>query len=383
MNSNEIKPDNNNSATNIPLASKNIKKKIIYRRASKITPEPTEWLWPNVFAFGKYALLAGEGGLGKSQLAIFIAAALSTQKQWPHSQSVAKKGRTIILSAEDDASTTIVPRLIAADANLEFIEIIDAVQTQNSRTSNMERQFDLTKDIDALEKMLSELNDVLLIIIDPISSYLGTINTYNNCEVRGTLAPLAKLAEKYNVAIVCITHLNKSNDVSAKSRVTGSIAFLNAARSGFLVIEDPNDSDVRLFIELKNNLAHCKLGYKFTIEEYKIEGTSVTTSRIKWLDETTEITATQALKSLLPELKTPSAQKEAISFLKTLLSKGPVESTSIYLQADEIGISKATLRRAKEKLEVQVKRNISTDNKAYWCWALPNENYAQDKPDQH
>jgi hypothetical protein len=34
------------------------------------------------------------------------------------------------------------------------------------------------------------------------------------------LAPLSKLAEKHNVAIVCVSHLNKSRSNDALSRVT-------------------------------------------------------------------------------------------------------------------------------------------------------------------
>src|SRR5690606_29562075 len=112
--------------------------------------------------------------------------------------------------------------------------------------------------------------NVILVIIDPISSYLGNIDTNNNFQVRRTLAPLTKIVEKNNVAVICITHLNKSRDVSAKSRITGSIAFINAARSSFLVTEDPHDPNKRLFLELKNNLAHCKVGFKFIIEDYII-----------------------------------------------------------------------------------------------------------------
>src|SRR5215469_15006276 len=51
---------------------------LIVRRASEITPEPIEWLWPSRMAIGKQTMVVGEPGLGKSQLTAFMAAAITT-----------------------------------------------------------------------------------------------------------------------------------------------------------------------------------------------------------------------------------------------------------------------------------------------------------------
>ena len=41
---------------------------LISRCAADITPEPVQWLWPGRIAIGKQTLIAGEAGLGKSQI---------------------------------------------------------------------------------------------------------------------------------------------------------------------------------------------------------------------------------------------------------------------------------------------------------------------------
>lgn len=325
------------------VKSKPCKKKIKHIRASAIKPEAIDWLWPYVFALGKYSLIAGEGGLGKSQLAIFIAAIISTEGTWPHSTVCARKGRVIILSAEDDEATTIVPRLISAGANLDLIEIVTAVEFESPDEDANERHFDLTKDIDVLDTLLAEYPETSLVLIDPITAYLGNINSNNNSDVRRVLAPLSKLAQKYNVAIGCITHLNKSDTSSAKSRVNGSVAFLNAARSSFLVAEDPSNPNERVFVELKNNLSHLNFGYKFIIEETKISDSDITTSRIKWLDETTTITAADILSSIKTKPKNSRAEKIAEDFLKDELSNGPIQSVTIKSMAEQAGIATRTL----------------------------------------
>ena len=80
-------------------------------------PEPVEWLWPGRVAIGKQTLIAGEAGLGKSQVTIAMAAAVTTGGTWPCGEGRAPLGNVIILSAEDGAADTIIPRLMAAGAD--------------------------------------------------------------------------------------------------------------------------------------------------------------------------------------------------------------------------------------------------------------------------
>jgi hypothetical protein len=51
---------------------------LIARRASEIQAQPIDWLWPNRIAIGKQTLIAGDPGLGKSQLTAFQAAIVTT-----------------------------------------------------------------------------------------------------------------------------------------------------------------------------------------------------------------------------------------------------------------------------------------------------------------
>jgi putative DNA primase/helicase len=94
-----------------------------------------------------------------------------------------------------------------------------------------QRGFHLDKDIDNLEHALKQRPGCRLVVIDPISSYMGDANSHNNAEVRGLLAPLSDLAARHRVAILCISHLNKGAG-DAMYRVMGSLAFVAAARAG-------------------------------------------------------------------------------------------------------------------------------------------------------
>jgi RecA-family ATPase len=87
--------------------------RLVVKCAADIKPEKIDWLWEERLPLGKCVLVAGEGGLGKSMLLAWIAAAVSRGKDWPCDEGKSRCGSVIILSAEDDAAETIVPRLIA------------------------------------------------------------------------------------------------------------------------------------------------------------------------------------------------------------------------------------------------------------------------------
>ena len=88
---------------------------------------------------------------------------------------------------------------------------------------------------------MTTIGDVALVIIDPVSAYLGRTDSHNNSEVRAVLSPLSRLAEKHNAAVVCVTHLNKGTGSNAVYRTTGSLAFGAAARMVLVIGKDPNN----------------------------------------------------------------------------------------------------------------------------------------------
>lgn len=68
----------------------------------------------------------------------------------------------------------------------------------------------IEEDLQALDGTLSALEKVAAVIIDPITAYLGKIDSHKNADVRALLAPLSDLAARHNTAIIGISHLNKS-----------------------------------------------------------------------------------------------------------------------------------------------------------------------------
>jgi hypothetical protein len=338
---------------------------IIHRQASEIKMKEINWLWPNRIARGKITMISGNPGLGKSQIIAYMTSIVTTKGQFVDGTEC-NGGKVFILSAEDDAADTIVPRLKAAGADLTHTSIIDSVMKNGQIDTEPSLLFNLLTDIGALENLIITLGDVAAIFIDPITAYLGSIDDHKNSQVRSVLGPLAKLAEKHNIAIICISHHNKSGSPEALLRVIGSIGFVAAARAAYAVIKDPSDESKRFFLPLKNNIGNDKTGLKFSIESHPLDN-NINTSRIVWSDEVINTTADEILQlQNNPVRKT--ARNDAKKFLSELLTKGPVKASDIIKAAENRGYSIRTIERAKEELDIISKKDGTNGE---WSWHMP------------
>ena len=339
---------------------------LVSRCAAEIAPEKIEWLWLGRLARGKHTCIAGEPGTGKSQLSISIVAAVTTGGKWPCGEGRAPLANAIILSAEDGAADTIVPRLLAAGADLNRVHVVSAVRNAD----DSRRALNLQTDLAPLEKKIAEVRNVALVVVDPVSSYLGKTDSHKNSEVRGVLEPLSEMAERTRVAILSVTHFSKAganNTTKALDRFIGSIAFTGAPRAAFAVIEDAEHEERRLFLHAKNNLTRAPQGLAFRLEQCLIEG-GIIASRVVWDAEPVRITANEALAADAEGAKGGTAKAEATEFLENLLANGPIPVSEIKDQADGAGLKWATVRRAQKALGIKPSK---TAMEGGWAWQLP------------
>jgi putative DNA primase/helicase len=356
---------------------------LIVQRASDIKAEPISWLWPERIAIGKLTLIVGDPGLGKSQLTAFLTAVVTTGDELPCREGRAEKGSVLIFSAEDDAADTIVPRLQAAGADPDRVHIVSAVATDNGKSRRM---FHLEKDLAHLEAELIEMRDTRLVIIDPITAYLGGVDTHRNSDVRGVLGLVADMAARHRVAVVAISHWNKTGAGIAINRVTGSGAFVAAVRAAFMVAKDPeDDSDTRrLFVPIKNNLAPMGGGLAFRLEQHLIG--DIVASAITWENEKITQTADEILAAACRDSEQQSVLDEATDWLKELLfGEGSVDAKQVRAQAEAAGLTWATVKRAKNRLGIKPqRRSQGSHGEGKWIWALPSQGQgAQEVQDAH
>ena len=331
----------------------------VLRCFSDIAPEPLNWLWPGRIPLGKLSLFAGDPGLGKSLVTLDIAARVTCGREWPDGTTNAQPSSVIILSAEDDPGDTIRPRLESAGADLSKAYILQAVRRSKPNGDTTLEHFSLETDLLALQDAVASLNDVRLIVIDPISAYLGSTDSHVNAKVRSLLAPLAELARSLRVATVAVDHLSKSNR-PALYRPNGSIAFTAAARAVWLFAKSPDDPRQRLMLPGKMNLAPDQTGLSFTLKE---EGAGVVA--VEW-GESVGLSADAVLQPEAVEEK--SERLEAMDWLRERLSEGPISQREIKGDAKAAGIAWRTVRRAKDSLGITSEKE---GFKGGWRWQLP------------
>jgi putative DNA primase/helicase len=335
-----------------------------------VTIKPIEWVWPGRLARGKLSTIAGDPEAGKSHITISITAAITKGGYWPCGEGKAPLGKVIILSAEDGKVDTVVPRLMAAGADLTKVRIIEAVKIEKDGV----RSFDLAQDISRLECELTGIGDVVAFIIDPISSYLGRTDSHKNSNVRGVLEPLAKMAERTDVHVLAITHFNKSsannNNSRAIHRFIDSIAFVAAARTAFIATDDPDCEGRKLLLHAKNNIAPSAKGLSYTIQGEAVcsnEGIIVETSKLVWGIAHVDQKADDVVRN---DTEKRSAVTDAENFLRDVLKDGPVEAAKVRTEAEDAGIAWRTVERAKSRLGISSAKKHDT-MEGPWLWRLP------------
>lgn len=329
-------------------------------RLSEVEMTNVKWLWPDRIPLGKQSLIVGDPGLGKSFLTIDIASRVTTGTAWPDNRDQRNEpGTVLILSAEDGISDTIGPRLKQARADLSRVHVLKGVRQPEN--SDVLSHFSLERDLRHLEGFMRKFSDTRLIVIDPLSAYLGKSDSHRDAEIRGVLGPLADFAETRDVSVLGVVHNNKAVGMKAVHRVMGSTAFVASARTAWLVCKDREDptGNRRLMLQIKNNLAPNPGGLAFQIVKPGV---------IEWFDGTVSTTADEALAPP-KQGRPPSTRDEVERWIKEELNDGPVPAAWM-LGEGEKKFAPKTLQRAKENLGIESRYMAvegSESKQSHWC----------------
>lgn len=349
------------SEANKKSAETNAQRKgLVTTSADQILAERVDWLVEDCFPLGMIGVIGGNPGLGKSQIAIKLAALATSGVGSPLQNGFAPTGSVIILANEDDAARTIRPRLEAAGAILNKVHIVQGIANEDKELE----PFQLDQDVALLRDHAEKLGDVRLIVIDPPNAYIGgKTDTYKDSDVRKMLAPLQSLAHDTGALVLLVVHLNKRSDGGAHQRFNGTGAWVAVSRVAYLVGEDELDH-TRHMLPVKNNLGNDKYGFIYDIKEKILHNGNdeIKTSHIAWVDKSFR----SANELLAPSKKTQTkAVDEAKNFLEEELSGGTKPVNGIKEAAKNAGISWASIRRAKDDMFINVKKGSEA-----WEWTL-------------
>ncbi len=338
--------------------------RLLMPKASSIKPKQQKWLWEGWLPQGAFTMFAGMGGIGKSQVTLSWAKTVSTGGQWPDGSWCKEPGDVVIWNSEDAVEETIVPRLIAAGANMDRVRIITGGEGG--------LPFIPSKDLDLLKNTIeAEGLNVKLLILDPIAVAVDA-KKGDNSSIRHGLQPLLDFTARLGCNLLGIGHFGKPGQGKSRNptdRVLDSVAWVNAARNVLVAAQDrKHENGDCVVTNSKINIAKKSAGYKYRIESTSILGPDMEritgVARILWL-EAVQGTAEEIMASMEPGdgegggdgRKIGQAKRD----LEIALSKEPRTKEQLITG---LGYSERTLWRAKKELGITTKTIAGVD---YWA----------------
>lgn len=345
-----------------------------------VEPATVEWLWRPWIPLGKLTILEGDPGVAKSTMTMDWAAIVSQGNPWPKTtvngvpQSVdqADAAGVVLVGIEDDAEDTIVPRLIAADADRSRVFTMAQPIDDNGDPV----PFVIPEDIDRLRRAI-ELTNARLVVIDPITAFLSTkqVKSGDDASTRQALMPLVKIARETRCAIVLIRHLNKSAGMDAKHRGSGSMAFTGLARSVIIAakLKEPDSSGATHAIaRTKGNLSRDPDALGYVLKDAPGNPDISTMNWSGSLDfNADQLAEAESAKNKDARRKAPMRQ-QCEDVLRELLADGPMRADEARDKTRaEIGCSLKPVNDAADAIGV-LKEQVRIDGKiSHWTWELP------------
>lgn len=337
-----------------------------------------KWLWPGWIAAGKFEVVGGGAGVGKTTLVMSMVATVTTGGRWPDG-TVSPCGCVVIWSGEDDPADTLVPRLAASGADLSKVFFVTDVEDRGKS-----RAFDPSKDMDALRESLRELPNVHMIVVDPIVAAVGG-DSHKNAETRRGLAPLVDLAGSINAALIGITHFSKGTaGREPLERITGSLAFGALARVVMIAAKDQDEEDGsegrRFLARAKSNIGPDEGGFAYRLEQRPMPTDPDIIASVAEFGERIDGSARDMLATAETDPEDGNgpggAMDEAKCFLIDALADGPVPVKKLQGLARDAAQNWSTIKRAKKDLRIETHKGGMD---AGWTWQMPEEDQKSPK----
>jgi AAA domain len=140
-------------------------RKLIVTPAADIRPRRVRWLWKERLALGTLGLLAGREGLGKSTVAYWMTGQI-TRGTLP-GEYQGQPRAVLVCATEDSWEHTIVPRLIAHNADLSRVYRVEML------SDAVHVSLSLPRDLPVVSKAATD-KQAALMVLDPLLSRPGT-----------------------------------------------------------------------------------------------------------------------------------------------------------------------------------------------------------------
>lgn len=244
---------------------------------------PLHWLWKGMIPLGGLTLLVGTGGIGKTSFATY----LISQLQHGHLEGNfhGQTAGAIWIGNEDSWQRTILPRFVVNGGNRKA-ENFARFRMPPSMQDDYGNLPQLPEHLWVIERAIA-MTGCKLVLIDPILSLLSPgLNADKAADVRRALQPLNDLAERLQVTILGIAHLNKNTAATASNRLSGSHAWRDVPRATITFAMD-EDAGMVILSNTKSNVGIDGRSFAYRKKQVvtEIDGTPVDTVAVDWVGE--------------------------------------------------------------------------------------------------
>ena len=309
---------------------------------AKVQPKAVRWLWPGKIPLGTVTVIYGEAGMGKTCLALDLAARVSKGDVLADGAAGPGAGQVLILNGEDHVDEKIVPRLMGGGADLQNVTAMKWIKVGVLEGQSRQRRFDLGYDLPALWEEIETLPDARLLIIDSLEAFCGR-RGLGRAAMRAVLGQLEDLAVQCGIAIVVLT-------AGAKCDLP--------VKNVWRVDCDALDSGLKTFVPVRFDCGALPAGLAFRI----------TADKIVWETQLESPTADRSRGATAQQEKSCQLKQHA-EWLKSCLAEGPLPAKEVLTAASQAGWSAGQMRRAKDALGVVCSKETSANGQ--WVWELP------------
>lgn len=329
------------------------------------------WGWDERLPAGHLSLLPGREGIGKSLFLIWLTARI-TRGTLPGIYEGSPRP-VFYCATEDSWQCTIVPRLIAAGADLEMVYRVK-VENISVDMGSAVVELSLPRHCELLAAEIRRLG-VAMVALDPLMSSIDrAVDTYNDREMRTVLEPIARLADETGAMVVGLAHFNKSADTDPLNLVTGSRAFTAVVRAVIAIARDPDAENGGCVIsQVKNNLGRLDLPNLSYIIKGAIVETDEGDTTVGRLHFTGE--SQRSVGDILADAggsQERTERAECAAWLTRRLGLGPERSKVIEKEIEAEGFKNRTYVRARKTAGIKAKsRPTGPGGRNEWWSFLP------------
>lgn len=319
-----------------------------------VEAESPQWVVPGMIPRGAITMIDGDPGVGKSYFLQWVCIHLCGGKHLPWDNTHKRLRKLKIAYFDTENAMGVVTRSRLEDNGMTAFENYYQIEEPFA--------IDDEEAVEAIEEQLIKKHGIDVIIIDPITAYLGATDTNNAKEVKAAFMRINKLAMDHNVAIIIVRHLNKNRSAGALNAGSGSVAFGGTVRMLMTIGWHKTEPNVRVVGCTKTNIAvrFGSLGY--SIEPLPDDMGRENRSELIYegrVDLTSEeiLTTTNAKDNDLVPAK---------ELIKEFMEDNGVPYHKLLAQGDKRSISEKSINRASRELDLKkVSRGRGNNRKTY------------------